>query len=137
MGCINLHLDFSSSADRDLLFIQVCDFTQYLIPMFSVWWILFVLREYVEGEGNELLYVNRYKLKFFDILALFVFYLLCVGVLYLLFSIFVPHMYLEYIRIFCVCVFYFGFVYFFYFYNKELHSSAAGISDLYTSLYIV
>lgn len=99
--------------------------------------ILFVLREYVEGEGNELLYVNRYKLKFFDILALFVFYLLCVGVLYLLFSIFVPHMYLEYIRIFCVCVFYFGFVYFFYFYNKELHSSAAGISDLYTSLYIV
>lgn len=35
--------------------------TQALMPLFSVWWSLFLLRDYVEADGRELLHIAVQK----------------------------------------------------------------------------
>lgn len=93
------------------LYFHVLEFVQYLVPFFSIWWVLFTLREYVEADGNELLFVSRSRGKLPDMLALFALYQLNAALLLCLGGAVLPGMQLEFFRLLCVSVFYFGLVY--------------------------
>ena len=64
------------------------DIWQMLIPITSTWWLFCMLKEYIEGVGNELLYLyeNHSKTKTVDVFMLFFWYCLHVLVLYIAFS---------------------------------------------------
>ncbi len=48
---------------------------QHVIPYFSIWWLVFALREYIEGNSKELLKVYK-KSLLFDSLFIFLWYVL-------------------------------------------------------------
>ncbi len=84
---------------------------QNFIPFFSVWWIIFVLREYVESDGKELLYVNKSRSKFTDILYLYILYCINMFFIFIIYNLIIPKMIYECIRIFSISMFYFGITY--------------------------
>ena len=47
-----------------------------IIPVSSIMWGLFILKENVEGKGNELLYIGNNKIKLLDFLIPFVLFCL-------------------------------------------------------------
>ena len=49
-----------------------------IIPVSSIMWGLFILKENVEGKGNELLYIGNNKIKLLDFLIPFVLFFLTV-----------------------------------------------------------
>lgn len=71
------------------------------IPILSIWWTTFIFREYIEEDGNEVLYcINETgKVKVSQIILIFLWYVVHVGILYLGFSIFWDNMILEFIKI--------------------------------------
>jgi hypothetical protein len=79
----------------------IMDTAQMLIPITSTWWIFCILKEYVDGDGNELLYVyeNIKKTKAYDVLLVFAWYCLHIAVLFFIYSLFYNNIFLEYIRI--------------------------------------
>lgn len=89
----------------------ILQYSQTVLPLFSVWWIIFVSREYVESDGNELLYVFRPRTLFREYLILFALYMLLLLSLFLFLSVIFPYIIPEYIRIFCICAMFFGITY--------------------------
>ena len=53
----------------------------YFIPFMSVWWILMIMQEYVEGMGNEVIKIYD-RQKVFDIVVYFVLYVISIQPLY-------------------------------------------------------
>ncbi|MFZ3591295.1 hypothetical protein ACOI1C_19150 [Bacillus sp. DJP31] len=92
----------------DILHLRVVETTQKILPLFSVWWIIFILREYIEGEGNEVLYVyeDLKRTKLLDILIVFIIYSLKITPLFILFSFFLDDMIFELLRVMIQCFFY-------------------------------
>lgn len=84
-----------------------------VFPFFSVWSVIFVLREYVESDGNELLYSISGKCKLGVSAAVFAVFMLngllwfaglaCFVYSYLIF---------DFIKVACACFMFFGFTYF-------------------------
>ncbi len=61
------------------------------IPLFSVWWILLLFHDFVDCEGNELLYLYHMPLDFLRSLCLsFVLYSVAVTLFFVAFQRFVP-----------------------------------------------
>jgi hypothetical protein len=54
----------------------------YFIPFLSVWWILMVLQEYMEGIGHEVIWIYD-RHKFIDILTYFILYVIAMIPLFL------------------------------------------------------
>lgn len=82
-----------------------------LFPVLSVWWSLFILKEYVEADGYELLYVCRNKIKLLDALLPFFLFLFIMGGFFFGYSFLLKDIWFEYFCIVCSCLFYFGLVY--------------------------
>lgn len=59
---------------------------QRIIPFFSIWWLIFALREYIEGKSRELLKVYK-KLLMFDSSVIFIWYVLHITLIILILSI--------------------------------------------------
>ena len=95
----------------DALYSFLLEYTQTVFPFFSVWWIIFISREYIESDGNELLFVFKPRTLLREYLILFAAYLLCALVLYLLLLSVFPTALLEYFRLICICLVYFGISY--------------------------
>lgn len=83
----------------------------YFVPVMSVWWIMLILQEYVEGDGHEVLWVYN-KNKICDVLAYTALYLISllphldIGVMYL-------DVYIEnFTFLFAQCIFYSGVTFF-------------------------
>lgn len=85
----------------EVSFTLVMDTAQMLIPITSTWWIFCVLKEYIEGDGNELLYAyeNVRKTKVLDILIIFLWYCLHIALLFIVYSFLYDNIFIEYIRI--------------------------------------
>lgn len=85
----------------EICYDLVMNTAQNLIPITSTWWVFLILKEYIEGEGNELLYVYKSmgKTKIIDILLIVVWFYLHVGILFLAYSFFYQNMLIEYLRI--------------------------------------
>ncbi len=94
--------------------------TQFFMPLFSVWWVVFTLREYLESDGNELFFTGGKKVILKELLMVF---LLAMGNILLLFVIYFflqPNFSIECARIISVCVFYFGLTYGIAFFVKSV-----------------
>ena len=95
----------------DLFYGSVLEYTQLFLPFFSVWWVLFTLRGYVESDGNELLYVCKNRCRLPDCLRLFALFQLNVLLLFAVLALILPGILVEYVRILCICLLYFGLTY--------------------------
>lgn len=49
---------YSLFKDMDMLYSSILENSQYICPMFSVWYVLFILYHFVEQPGCEILYVK-------------------------------------------------------------------------------
>lgn len=87
--------------------------TQMLVPMLSTWWIFLCFKEYVEGDGVELLYtyLPKRKSKLQDIFLLYLWYALHVIMLHVGLSYWFHGMVWECIRILIQCYFFIMFYY--------------------------
>lgn len=74
-----------------------------IIPVSSVIWSLFILKENVEGKGNELLYIGKSRIKFWDCLIPYLIFFLTVLVQYGIYTALVPAFLMETIRISGIC----------------------------------
>lgn len=115
------YVEYRQSGPGDALYWSVLQYTQWLMPLFSVWWVIFTLREYVEAEGHELLYVCKNKCKIWDALILFGMMLLNEVLVFGVYGLFwMPAVFKEALRIICISVFYFGAAYFLTFLTRSL-----------------
>lgn len=89
IGYLLYHEDGANA--RGLIFY---DF-QKLIPFLSVWWILFGLDDYVEGDSSEILRVHKRSLLA-EFWLMFSWYILHVAVLFLAFGIFLENYWRDY-----------------------------------------
>ena len=82
--------------------------TEKYLPIMSVWWTIFIFREYIEGDGNEILYCigQMGKIKAPKIIFIFIWYIIHVGILFLVYSIFWDNILLEYIKTVIQCFFF-------------------------------
>ena len=64
---------YSKEHDMDMVYGNILDSAQYVIPLFSVWYILFLLYHLVEQPGCELLYVTEI-FKLHDLIMLYFLY---------------------------------------------------------------
>lgn len=98
----------SGSVELDVLAMQV---TQALMPLFSVWWSLFLLRDYVESDGRELLHIAVQKRELREAVKPFLLVAANILMVLVLGSLLTPVLLFEVIRILSVCVFLFGLSY--------------------------
>ncbi len=78
------------------------------IPILSLWWITFVFKEYIEEDGNEILYCieDSGKIKIYHIALIFTWYIIHIGILFLIYSIFWDNVFLEFIKTVIQCFFF-------------------------------
>ncbi len=105
------YLVYKQYGVSDKLYTNFLEYSQWLMPLCAVWCPLFVLRDYLESDGNELLYVNPHSNKFADVFLLFFLSLLNITAIFVVYSMLIPNMSYEYIKLISICVFYFGLVY--------------------------
>ena len=89
-------------------------------PVLCVWWVLFVLREYVEPDGAEVLYACPARQKIGDALALFLLFLADMSVIYAVYIHFFPEMRRSFYMLLCVCAFVFGLSFLLMFLTKSV-----------------
>ena len=89
IGYLLYHEDGANA--RGLIFY---DFQKF-IPFLSVWWILFGLDDYVEGDSSEILHVHKRSLLA-EFWLMFSWYILHVAVLFLAFGIFLENYWRDY-----------------------------------------
>ena len=71
---------------------------QMYLPFLSIWWIVFVFRQYADGNGRELLHMHC-KSQLIECLFFQALFLLITAVPYVLLSFFYEDMAYEYLRI--------------------------------------
>ncbi|MEA4825948.1 MAG: ABC transporter permease [Clostridium sp.] len=83
------------------------------IPITSLWWITFIFKEYIEGDGNELLYCieDSGKVKVHHIVLIFTWYIMHVSILFLVYSLFWDNVFLEFIKTVIQCFFFTSLLY--------------------------
>lgn len=94
----NKNLDF---------YMTVMEYSLIIMPISSVLWSLFILREYVEGKGNELLYVVKNKNIFLDCFVVFLLFYFTIVIHFLIYSLINKMFICEIIRLFAICLFFF------------------------------
>lgn len=97
-----------SSIDINNLEIYFLQFTQIVFPFFSVWNTILISREYMESEGNEVLYLHRSIGLFCLKLMTFSLPFFNVALLMIITCYFIPSFSFEIFRILSACVFFFG-----------------------------
>ena len=95
----------------DDLYISIICFTQLLLPFFSVWWVFFMMREYVEGAGSELLYVCDKNGQIITVVMTWLIYIIMLVPLYTVYFICFRMMALEFVRIICESLLMLGLLY--------------------------
>ena len=89
------------------------------LPFFAAWWPTFILREYIESDGNELLaFFHNKRQESLCVFTLLI-YLANVSVLFLVYIKLFPTLKLFYLWILIICVFYFSLSYFMSFATKS------------------
>lgn len=86
--------------------------SQYIFPLFCVWWSVFILREFIEADGNEVFYSAGLTNIMVQALKPFLLLLCNCALLLALCSAFCPDFVIEFARIFSACIFCFGLIYF-------------------------
>lgn len=106
------YIEYTQHGIGNELYMSILEYSQWLMPFVSVWWSLFALRDYIENDGNELLYVHKASQQFIDIFLLFFLCILNITVIFSVYTLLIPSMKYEYVRILSICIFYFGIMFF-------------------------
>lgn len=93
------------------LYRYIVEYSLFLFPISSIWWPIFILREYLEADGNELLFVNKYRIKIADIIVVFLAFMLNAWIQFIVFTIIFSSMQFEFLRLLCSCIMYLGMSY--------------------------
>ena len=96
--------------DMEKVYVNIVGNAQILIPLFSVWYILFLLYHLVEQPGCEVLYVTE-TLKIQHILLLYLFYIIIMIPLFAGYSAFFSEFWWLYVKLCIVNLMYTMFVY--------------------------
>lgn len=95
-------------------YISVMNIGQMFIPITSTWWVFCGLKEYIEGDGNELFYVYKLngKTKVVDILLILLWYCCHIGILFGVYAILFNTIITEIACVMIQCFFFSSFLYF-------------------------
>lgn len=85
--------------------------SQFFFPVFSIWWPVFILREFTDANGSELIYTICRKSLLAYIMQPFLILLFNVVALCGICTAFCSVFVWEFARIISVCIFYFGLIY--------------------------
>lgn len=114
-------LAYFSYISEDVDFFSVVMLSSYLlIPLSSSLWSLFILKEYVEGKGNELLYVGKNKVKLLDCLIPFLLFFVTIIIQFAFYINVDDAFKFAIIKMFFVSLLYFSLTYFFAFLTKSV-----------------
>lgn len=108
---ILIFMGYRKYGPSELFEMELLDLTQYFLPLFSIWWVVFVLREYLEADGNELFYIGGRKIIIKELGLVYLIAMLNIMLLIVLCIILLPSFFPESVRIVSACVFYFGLTY--------------------------
>lgn len=111
-------MSWRENGTSQMLYHDIMQYTQMFLPLFSVLCVPFVLREFVEADGNELLYVCKNRLNFSDAVMIYALFMADVAAVYALFNRLQPGLWDEWLRLMCACLFYFGAAYFLVFLTR-------------------
>lgn len=103
-------ISYMSEQTRPLFAQTVMQFSLIIIPVCSIWWVVFINRDYIEGLGNELLFVCKNKIKTLDT---FIAFLLFFAGSILQFAFYIcadSDLKYEPIKLFCISFFFYCFV---------------------------
>ncbi len=113
-------ISYMSEKTRPLFAMTVMQFSLIIIPVCSIWWVIFINRDYIEGLGNELLFVCRNKIKTMDTFIVFILFF-AVSIIQFAFYIQADSsLKYEPIKLFCVCLFLYCFVQFLTYLTKSI-----------------
>lgn len=110
---------YNNGASDDLQ-LHLLQLTQFFMPLFSVWWAVFALREHLESDGNELLYAGGNHTILKELVQLFLLAMGNIAVLFVFYSVLLPEFAVESLRIVSACIFYFGLSYGLAFFVKSV-----------------
>ncbi len=105
------YASYSNYGISELFELELRKFALILMPFFSVFWVIFVLREYIEGEGNEILLVYGRKIKFKDTFQIMLVSFFNISLIFAVYLLIYPRMLNLYLWIFILCVYFHGIVY--------------------------
>ena len=122
---------YNAMADQESIALQnILTIFQQIIPLFSTWWLVFILREYIDGDGAEILYTYEsvYRSKLGVVLLTLACYLLVLAADYLLLSVlylkWAGLIWIDFVKMSIICLFFNSFVYLIMY---LLRSTTAGI----------
>lgn len=98
----------SMSGSIENSYILIFREAEKYIPLLSFWWITLIFKEYISGDGNEVLYCidSSGKVKLTQILLIFLWYIIHVGVLFLGYCVFWDNVFWEFIKTVIQCFFF-------------------------------
>lgn len=76
----------------------ICTDIQRYIPFMGAWWALFAFKEFVEGEGREVLRVYKRNI-ILDVFLLYAWYLVHAGLLFIVYSYWLTNLSLDFLRV--------------------------------------
>lgn len=91
--------------------IYFAQYGSFFIPFMSVWWIIMVLQEYVEGTGSEVVRMHD-RIKLPEVIIYFLFYLISMLPLFTIANKYWDTNMDEIILLVTQCIFYLGIAYF-------------------------
>lgn len=87
---------YQNGSTQDI--VDASSYIQMYLPFLSIWWVVFVLRQYADGSGRELLHMQR-KSQALQCLFMQALFLGITAAPYLVLSFFYEGMLYEYLRI--------------------------------------
>lgn len=120
--------------DKNMLYDNIVRMSQYLIPLFSVWIILFILEHCIEEPMHELLYMNN-RIKLWELLLLYIGFCVLMLPLFVVYTRLFPELWWLYLKILVLNLFYLSSAYAVsYLFGKMI---PAAVLVLYYTVYAV
>ncbi len=113
-------ISYMSEKTRPLFAMTVMRFSLIIIPICSIWWVIFINRDYIEGQGNELLFVCKNKIKTMDTFIAFILFFFVSIIQFAFYIQADSSLKYEPVKLFCVCLFFYCFVQFLTYLTKSI-----------------
>jgi len=84
--------------------------TLITVPFFSVWWNIVLLKNFTQANSCESLCFYRHFLR--ESIVVFCISIIDISVLYFFYSLVLPNMFFEFLRMVCICTLFFGLTFF-------------------------
>lgn len=96
------------SKDLESSYLLIFREAEKYIPIMSIWWTTFIFKEYISEDGNEVLYCidSHGKVKVFEILIIYLLYIIHISILFLVYSIFWDNVFFEFLKTAIQCFFF-------------------------------